>query len=254
MTWAGTESSLSAAYDGLVGPARRGGSEGGRVVPNLAISLPVITAGGTRYAFQLRRGIRYSNGMPLRASDFRRAFEREFRGIPPPSVPLVGAEACTRQPRSCDLSRGIRTDDATGTIVFQLRRPESEFMRFLYAACTDPARHAGPGRWARVRSPRPGRTWSRATCRRRALTLVRNPYFRVRAPARPDGFPDEIVFRLDGPVNAGITAVERGRMDVAGVSSGAHRGDRGARGLQGAQRVAVAPARGAGDGHSPSST
>ncbi len=40
----------------------------------------------------------------------------------------------------------------------------------------------------------------------------------MRAPARPDGFPDEIVFRLGGPVNAGIAAVERGRMDVGGVS------------------------------------
>jgi peptide/nickel transport system substrate-binding protein len=48
----------------------------------------------------------------------------------------------------------------------------------------------------------------------RALTLVRNPYFQVRSRlARRDGFPDEIEFRLVGP--AGVTAVERGRADVA---------------------------------------
>ena len=96
-------------------------------MPNLASSLPVDTAGGTRYAFQLRRGIRYSNGTLVKASDFRRAFERQLpRGVPAAvaEAPLVGAGACERRPQSCDLSRGIRTDDATGTIVFHLRRPE----------------------------------------------------------------------------------------------------------------------------------
>ena len=48
ITWAGTLASLSTVYDGLVSPARRGGSEGTRFVPNLAVSLPVQTAGGTR--------------------------------------------------------------------------------------------------------------------------------------------------------------------------------------------------------------
>ena len=92
----------------------------------------MITAGGTRYAFQLRRGIRYSNGTFVRASDFRRAFERALRAElrwEQWETPLVGADACKRRPQSCDLSRGIRTDDATGTIVFHLRRPNSEFMR-----------------------------------------------------------------------------------------------------------------------------
>jgi peptide/nickel transport system substrate-binding protein len=54
---------------------------------------------------------------------------------------------------------------------------------------------------------------------KRALTLVRNPYFRVWSRvARPDGFPDEIVFRLDR-LSAGVTAVERGRADVAFAST-----------------------------------
>jgi peptide/nickel transport system substrate-binding protein len=49
----------------------------------------------------------------------------------------------------------------------------------------------------------------------RALTLVRNPHFRVwSSVARPDGFPDEIEFRLGGP-RTGIPAVEQGQVDVA---------------------------------------
>jgi YVTN family beta-propeller protein len=217
--WTGTWSSLSTTYDGLVSPARRGGSEGAQIVPNLALSLPVITAGGTRYAFQLRRGVRYSNGTLVKASDFRRAYERAFRGGLPLEVPLVGADACERRPRSCDLSRGIRTDDATGTIVFHLRRPDGRFLRELIFLSV-PIPRGTPDRDMGTRPvPSTGPYMIESYVPGRALTLVRNPYFRVRSrAARPDGFPDEIEFRLGG-LSAGVTAVERGRVDVAFVPS-----------------------------------
>src|SRR5580765_3018483 len=132
ISWAGTGAALSTAYDGLVAVARRGGSEGTQIVPNLAQKLPVITNGETRYAFQLRRSVRYSNGALVKARDFRRALERSFRaGADVGDVlPLVGIEACKRRPQICDLSRGVQTDDETGTIVFHLRRPVqvSEFL------------------------------------------------------------------------------------------------------------------------------
>jgi YVTN family beta-propeller protein len=217
MTWAGTWSSLTTAYDGLVGPARRGGSEGTQMVPILAISLPVITAGGTRYAFRLRRGVRYSNGTLLKASDFRRAFERSFRAELA-WLPLVGADACKRQPRSCDLSRGIRTDDATGTIVFQLQRPvpEQQFLQDLSFSSVPIPRGTSDGDMGRHPVPSTGPYMIEGYVPKRTLTLVRNPYFRVRSRvARPDGYPDEIEFRLGR--RRVVTAVERGGVDVAFV-------------------------------------
>lgn len=220
-SWAGTASSLSAAYDGLVGPARRGGSEGAQIVPNLAISLPVITDGGTRYVFRLRRGVRYSNGMLLEASDFRRAFERVLRH---PELgwdfPLVGVGACKKRPRSCDLSRGIQTDDATGTIIFHLQRPEGQFLRDLSFA-PPPIPRGTPDQDEGTRPvPSTGPYMVESYVQGRALTLVRNPYFRVRSrAARPDGFPDEIEFRLGGR-GADVAPVERGRVDVAFANLG----------------------------------
>ena len=65
--------------DGLTAFKRVGGSDGARVVPDLAISLPTPTDGGLTYTFQLRSGIRYSNGQPVRPEDFRRAIQRTFR-------------------------------------------------------------------------------------------------------------------------------------------------------------------------------
>jgi peptide/nickel transport system substrate-binding protein len=50
--------------------------------------------------------------------------------------------------------------------------------------------------------------------RKRTLTLVRNPYFRVWSRiASPDGFPDRIVIRLSVGAKAGVAA----KADVAAV-------------------------------------
>ncbi len=63
-------------YETLTSLREVGGAAGTQIVPNLAAALPQPTAGGTRYTFHLRPGIRYSDGRPLRAADFRRALAR----------------------------------------------------------------------------------------------------------------------------------------------------------------------------------
>jgi len=210
----------STIYDGLLAVARQGGSEGTRIVPNLAVSLPLVTAAGTRYTFQLRRSIRYSSGALVRTGDFRRAIERLFRGRAQHArvfASLAGAAACERRPWSCDLSRGVRTDDATGTIVFQLRRPDADFLYTLLGFAPIPP--GTPDRDMGTRSvPATGPYRIESYAPGRTLRLVRNPHFRVWSEAaRPDGFPDEIVFRLGRDHEAQVRAVERGRADVATV-------------------------------------
>ncbi len=226
--WAGTIAALSTVYDGLVGAARRGGSEGTQIVPDLATSLPVVTAGETRYAFQLRGGIRYSDGRLVKASDFRRAFERPFRAgswATQPFPSIVGVDACKRAPRRCDLSDGVRTDDATGTIVFQLRRPDPDFLANLVGWAPIPP--DTPNRDLGTRPvPSTGPYKTESYDPKRAQILVRNPYFRVWSRiATPDGFPDEIVFRFLVGARAGVAAVERGRADVAYLTPAVTRRD-----------------------------
>src|SRR2546430_4749118 len=58
--------------DTLVTFEHTAGPDGLNLVPDLALSLPAPTDGGTTYLFRLRPGIRYSDGRPLRASDVRR--------------------------------------------------------------------------------------------------------------------------------------------------------------------------------------
>ena len=210
---------LGSAYEGLLGVAWRGGSEGTQIVPNLAASLPVVTAGRTSYAFQLRHGIRYSSGRLVKASDFRRAFERIFRTRAFGAVffsSLAGADACERQPRRCDLSRGVQTDDETGRIVFHLRRPDAEFLYSLLAF-PSPIPPGTPDRDVATHAvPSTGPYEVGSYVPRRVLTLVRNPHFRVRSrTARPNGFPDEIKISLHGSREAAVTAVQRGEADLS---------------------------------------
>jgi len=115
-------SAMTTVYDGLVALRRAGGVPGLTLVPDLAVTLPRPTDGGTTYTFTLRRGIRYSNGTPVRASDFRRGIQRElslgyatdyYEGI-------LGAQACNLHPRQCDLAPGIAVNDAAGTVTFHL--------------------------------------------------------------------------------------------------------------------------------------
>jgi peptide/nickel transport system substrate-binding protein len=48
------------------------------------------------------------------------------------------------------------------------------------------------------------------------VTLVRNPYFRESShAARPDGYPDEIVWKIGTGPPAEVTAVEQGRADYS---------------------------------------
>src|SRR5204863_5885253 len=100
---------LFAAYDGLTAFRRSGGAAGLTLVPDLAMTLPRPTAGGTTYTFTLRRGIRYSNGKLVRASDFGRGIQRElsFGNHPDYYEVIRGGSACIKHPNQCDLSAGI---------------------------------------------------------------------------------------------------------------------------------------------------
>ena len=212
---------LSLTNDGLTAYQHVGGSGSVQIVPDLAVSLPSPTDGGKTYTFQLRRGIRYSNGALVRPGDFRRALERELMLAPShPFADVVGGAACAAHPARCDLSRGVVTDDAANTVTFHLVAPDPELLAKLThpdaiavpAGTPDhdiglhPLPVTGPYKWAGVS--------------RSEGTLVRNPLFHEWShAARPDGYPDKIVFRLGASASAELTEVERGTADypVGGV-------------------------------------
>jgi peptide/nickel transport system substrate-binding protein len=205
----------SLAYDGLIAYRRAGGSAGGTLVADLADDVPEPSPDGRTYVFRLRRNVRFSDGAPVRPEDVRASFERLTR-VPHQDFtaevpPLRGAARCTGGP--CDLSQGIDTDSAAGTVTFHLTRPDPEFMHKVQSVFIVPA--GSPARDMKTTGlPGTGPYMIDRWDPRRGGLLVRNPHFDVRSPDRPDGFPDQIAFRLD-PERAQISAVERGAADIA---------------------------------------
>ena len=214
---------LSMTNDGLVGYRRVGGLAGDQLVADLATSLPRPTDGGRSYTFRVRAGLRYSTGELVRASDFRRAIERDFvvAGQQNPGIliyyaGIVGASQCERSRGLCDLARGIVADDAAGTVTFHLTAPDPEF---LYKLAFSWAYAVPPGTPDRMidaaQLPATGPYMTESFVRGRSWTLVRNPRFRGWSPqAQPGGYPDRIVVRFDVGPGQALADVEQGRADV----------------------------------------
>ena len=206
--------------DGLVAFEPIGGTNP-RLVPDLAASIPTPTDGGRTYTFQLRPGIRYSNGEVVAPGDFRRAFERGFPlfvGVYTDFYGgLVGGVACSHEPRTCDLSDGIVTDDATGTITFHLVEPDPEFLYKLTLSFAYPVPPSTPDRYQPEEGvPGTGPYMLEAPSTDEELTLVRNPHFRVwSAAAQPDGYADQIEWTFGIKPQAQVEAVLAGDADVA---------------------------------------
>jgi YVTN family beta-propeller protein len=205
-------------YDDLVTFQRSAGADGLRIVPDLALAIPAPSDGGTTYAFRIRPGIRYSDGQPLRASDFRRAFERLFRvGSPGLSLytGLVGATMCTAHPQGCDLSSGVVTDDASGTVTFHLTAPDPEFLfKLSEYSYTAPIPPRTPDREPGSRTVPGTGPYEIASASRTEIRFVRNPFFREWShAAQPSGNPDTIVWRTMPTAQAAVTAVSQGQAD-----------------------------------------
>jgi peptide/nickel transport system substrate-binding protein len=131
-----TQEGLTAMYDTyipLLTYARANGTAGGKVEPGLAKSMPKISNGGKTYTLNLRKGLKYSDGKPVKASDFTHAVERTIAlnspGSPFYASAIVGAEKFQKT-KTGGIS-GIKTDDKTGKIVIDLNAPRGTFANEL---------------------------------------------------------------------------------------------------------------------------
>jgi YVTN family beta-propeller protein len=201
--------------DGLVAYNLASGAQGTALVPDLALAVPLPSDGGLTYTFRLRPGIRYSNGDPVRATDFRRAFERLFRLKSPGRdfySGIRGAAAC--RPSRCDLSQGVETDDEVGMVSFHLLAPDPGFLqRLTTGGLSSPVPAGTP--WHESRTPIPGTGPYRIEqASHKQIRYVRNPYFHEWShAAQPSGNPDVIVMRFGLTPSQEVRAVERNEAD-----------------------------------------
>jgi peptide/nickel transport system substrate-binding protein len=121
-------SAMYNTYIPLLTYAHAEGTEGSEVVPGLAEDLPEKSNGGKTYELTLVKGLKYSDGTPVKASDFRSTVERLFEiesGASPFFTDITGAEDFLEG--KADSIAGIETDDASGQIVINLEKPRGSF-------------------------------------------------------------------------------------------------------------------------------
>ncbi len=121
------------AYTGLLTYAHEEGDAGAEVVPGLAEEVPEPTNGGKTYTFQLREGLKYSDGTPVKASDFENTIKRLLAARQ--HLVVASTARSSRAPRSSpsrasmagDIS-GIEANDKTGEITINLTEPDTKFL------------------------------------------------------------------------------------------------------------------------------
>lgn len=106
------------------------GQAGSELIPGLAEEMPTVSNGGKTYELTLRKGLKYSDGTPVKASDFEHSIKRvlnlESGGAPFFEV-IEGAEDyVSNGDAEADIS-GIETDDSSGRITINLTAPEAAF-------------------------------------------------------------------------------------------------------------------------------
>jgi YVTN family beta-propeller protein len=208
--------------DSLVAYRRVGGIAGSQLRPGLALALPKPTDGGLTYTFHLRPNLTYSDGHPVKASDFVLTFERVFKASDADFgnlggsfyANLVGADACLKEPKTCDVSKAVVPDDAANTVTFHLATPDPDFLYKLSMTFANVMETGTVPADAFATKPFPGTgPYMIASVTSTVVRLVRNPHFRSwDLQLRPAGYADEIVWR------SGVKPADQVRMVQSGAA------------------------------------
>jgi peptide/nickel transport system substrate-binding protein len=198
------------------------GTAGGKVIPGLATALPKVSDGGKTYTMTLRKGLKYSNGEPVVASDFTHSLERVFKlnsGGSPFYEGIVGAAQFMKSKKGG--IPGVETNDKSGQITIHLEAPNGSFEQLLAlpyvsllpADTPDKDLSASPppatGPYV-ISSSKPGQGWE----------YERNPQWakanQALLPELPSGHVDKIKIQVLRNPQTEVNEIESGKLDWMG--------------------------------------
>jgi len=205
-------------YTGLLTYKHAGGAEGGTLIPGLAESLPTISSDGKTYTLTLRKGLTFSDGKPVKASDFKYSVERMIKlnwGGKSFVTGYVTGAADYDAGKAKDIS-GITADDASGKITIHLDKAYGAFGNVLAfpelglvpsgtpmkTQSTNPPPGVGPYMYANV-------------VPNRSYDVKKNPAFaKFNIPDIPLGHIDTFHFKLASDTQSEVQQVLSGSADV----------------------------------------
>ena len=194
-----------------------GTEEGQKLIPGLAEEVPEPTNGGKTYEFKLREGLTYSDGSPVKASDFENTMKRLLAlGSPWSSFfsPVIAgtAEFAEKGDMAGDIS-GIETNDKTGEITVTLTEPDTKILFALAEAYTSPTPAAkSPGKSLKQPPPGIGPYTIDVVDFSREWVLERNPEW-TGIEGIPDGEFDKITVNVSDNVTRMTQDVIDGKAD-----------------------------------------
>jgi peptide/nickel transport system substrate-binding protein len=205
-------------YTGLTTYAHKSGAAGGDLIPGLATALPVISDGGLTYTMTLRKGLVFSNGKPVVASDFAYTVERATKipwgGSGAFITPYIVGAAAYSKGKATTIS-GITTDDATGKIVIHLATPYGPMANVL-AFPSLGLIPAGTPMKPEPTTPPPGVGPYEVTniVANQSYDVVKNPHWAAEAiPGIPSGF-DNVDVKVSSNVSANALSVLNNSADI----------------------------------------
>jgi peptide/nickel transport system substrate-binding protein len=205
-------------WTGLVGYKHENGPGGATLVPYLAKSMPTVSQDGKDFKFTLRKGLKYSDGTAVKASDFRYTIERDFKMDSPgvgffSDITGVSGDNGFATTKKGHIS-GIIADDSAGTIEIKLDQPRGDF---LYILATEFAHVVPSGTPATDQSTKPipatGPYMVQSYTPSRSFTIVRNPNYNNQIPTMPSGNPDKVVGKIITDPVAAYQQVVSGKAD-----------------------------------------
>jgi peptide/nickel transport system substrate-binding protein len=181
-------------YTPLLGYKHVAGPDGATLVPALTTALPEISSDGLTYKLTLLKGLKYSDGSPVKASDFRATIERDYK-VDSPGVGffsnIVGADEFGKTKKGH--ITGITADDATGDITIKLKSPQGDFTNILGTEFAAPVPASTPAKdQSLTPAPATGPYMIQSFKPNKSFVVVRNPNFKPTENV-PDGNPDKVV-------------------------------------------------------------
>jgi len=207
-------------YLPLLGYRHVSGPAGARLVPYLATTLPRISHDRRTYRLTLRDGIRYSNGAPVKASDFKTAVERNFRLDSAGAAffrNIVGAEAFARGSKTQKHGiRGIAVNNTKRSIVIHLAEPQADFSNVLASEFAAPVPGDAPAADTSLHPlPATGPYEIKSYQPKSRIVEERNPNFQAWRfhGAVPAGNPDRITWDIVPSASTALHRVLTGKDD-----------------------------------------
>jgi peptide/nickel transport system substrate-binding protein len=171
------------------------GPGGATLIPALAEDLPEVSADGKTYRFTLREGLTYSDGKPVKASDWKASIKRLYQIESPGSGFFMGIEGAQKfaETKEGDIS-GIVVDDAARSIEVRLVESRGDFLNVLAMMFSAVVPASTPAKdQSTVGIPATGPYMIERHVPNRRVTLVRNPQWNG-IEGVPDGNPDKLTF------------------------------------------------------------